>query len=316
MLNLTKNLELFLKTALHNGKKVYLYGGLTPGKYEELPSQPLEVKVRSADEGAVRSVFIKDIDQQNGGKSLDETTIQEVIGYTLEDSDLNVFMLNYKNMDENGNEIPVDSSIMLREIVEHEQRINEPSSAAVIVKSNSGDIRTVGGLYGQKSAEMITQWMLYKENSESDPDYDYFALQDIIRINKISGSTDAKKLKVTHDLIYSKDDLYAAAPGNSSSGPYTVTFGYPWTLTWSFTYDGNPSISLSEDWSNDKATWEITPSWLKSLQSSDRFQLGSSWKAKVNNKNTGVKVSHLTEWHSLVQHMFDLDNSFSITYSW
>jgi len=87
-------------------------------------------------------------------------------------------------------------------------------------------------------------------------------------------------------------------------------------LTWSFTYDGNPSISLSEDWSNDKATWEITPSWLKSLQSSDRFQLGSSWKAKVNNKNTGVKVSHLTEWHSLVQHMFDLNNSFSITYSW
>lgn len=42
-----------------------------------------------------------------------------------------MFMLNYKNMDENGNEIPVDSSIMLREIVEHEQRVNEPCSTYV-----------------------------------------------------------------------------------------------------------------------------------------------------------------------------------------
>lgn len=74
---------------------------------------------------------------------------------------------------------------------------------------------------------MVTQWFLYKENNESDPKFDYLTIKDIIRINKLGGSTNSKKLIVTHDVIYGKDDLYSASPKTSSSGPYTVSFAYP-----------------------------------------------------------------------------------------
>ncbi|PJN63558.1 hypothetical protein PAEAM_10270 [Paenibacillus sp. GM1FR] len=44
-------LRSFLQKALQGGKKVYLYGGLTSGKYEELLNQPLEFKVSNEAEG-------------------------------------------------------------------------------------------------------------------------------------------------------------------------------------------------------------------------------------------------------------------------
>ncbi|MEK4074821.1 hypothetical protein ABEW61_16050 [Paenibacillus amylolyticus] len=88
-------------------------------------------------------------------------------------------------MNENGNEIPTDASIILNQIVNHEERANQITPSATIIKSNTTDIRTVVGLYGQYSGEMVTQWFLYKENNESDPKFDYFAIKDIIRINKL-----------------------------------------------------------------------------------------------------------------------------------
>ncbi|WP_458122699.1 hypothetical protein [Paenibacillus sp. Z3-2] len=145
-------LRAFLQKALQSGKKVYLYGGLTPGKYEELLNQPLEFTVTNTEEGEVRSLFINDVDQQNEGK-LKETTEQEIIGYTLEDKNYKMLMLNYKNMDENGNEIPTDASIILNQITNHEERANQITPMSTIVKSNTADIRTVGGLYGVDSTE-------------------------------------------------------------------------------------------------------------------------------------------------------------------
>ncbi|WP_336758958.1 hypothetical protein [Paenibacillus sp. USHLN196] len=105
-------LRSFLQKALQGGKKVYLYGGLTPGKYEELLNQPLEFKVENEAEGEVRSLFIDDV-QQNEGQlngGLKETTEQDIVGYTLEDKNNKLLMLNYQNMDEKGNEIPTDAS--------------------------------------------------------------------------------------------------------------------------------------------------------------------------------------------------------------
>ncbi|PYY25927.1 hypothetical protein [Paenibacillus illinoisensis] len=309
------DLRAFLQKALQSGKKVYLYGGLTPGKYEELLNQPLEFTVTNTEEGEVRSLFINDVDQQNEGK-LKETTEQEIIGYTLEDKNYKMLMLNYKNMDENGNEIPTDASIILNQITNHEERANQITPMSTIVKSNTADIRTVGGLYGVDSAEMTTQWLLYKEKNESDAKFDYFAIKDIIRIKKLSGATDAKKLTVTHDVMYSKDDFYDAAPGDQGSGPYEVIFTYPWALEWSFSYDGNPNIDLTENTSTDTAKWVITPDFLQNLQSTDNFQLGTSWKAASAYPYTGLQVTHVTEWHSAVQHMFDLDNTFNVGYNW
>ncbi|MBB6019600.1 hypothetical protein HNR77_000661 [Paenibacillus sp. JGP012] len=311
-------LRSFLQKALQDGKKVYLYGGLTPGKYEELLNQPLEFKVSNEAEGEVRSLVINDV-QQNEGElksGLKETTEQEIVGYTLEDQNYKLFMLNYQNMDENGNEIPTDASIILNQIVNHEERANQITPFSTIVKSNTADIRTVGGLYGQDNAEMTTQWLLYKEKNESDTKFDYFAIKDIIRIKKLGGSTDAKKLTVTHDVMYSKDDLYDAAPGDTSTGPYEVIFTYPWELQWTFTYDGNPNIDLTENTSTDTAKWVITSDFLQNLQSTDNFQLGTSWKAASAYPYTGLQVSHVTEWHSAVQHMFDLSNTFNVGYNW
>ncbi|KZS46982.1 hypothetical protein AWU65_14140 [Paenibacillus glucanolyticus] len=309
-------LRSFLQKALQSGEKVYLYGGLTPGKYEELLNQPLEFKVRNAVEGEVRSLFIKDVDQLHEGKQLKETTEQEIVGYSLQDTDGRMFMLNYKNMDENGNEIPTDASIILSQIVKHEERTNQITPASTVIDSNDYDIRTVGGLYGVDNAEMITQWFLYKEKNESDTKFDYFAIKDIIRINKIGGSTNSKKLTVTHDVIYTKDDFYGASPGDKNNGPYQISFAYPWSLQWSFTYDGNPNIDLTENVNTDTANWVITPDYLQNLQGTDKFELGTSWKANSTYKYTGVQVSHVSEWHSAVQHMFDLSNTFNIGYNW
>lgn len=114
------------------------------------------------------------------------------------------------------------------------------------------------------------------------------------------GSTNSKKLTVTHDVIYAKDDLYSASPKTSSSGPYTVSFAYPWGFEWSFTYDGNPNISVTENTSADTAKWIIAPGFLKNLQGSDRLELGSSWKANPASTYTGVQVSHVSEWHSAI----------------
>lgn len=309
-------LKAYLQRALLKGKKVYLYGGLTPGKYEELLNRPLEFKVKDEAEGAVRSLLISDVPQGEVKSGLKETTEQTIVGYTMKDDDNKLFMLNYQNMDQDGNEIPTDSSIILDQIVKHEERANQITPSATVIKSNSTDIRTVGGLYGVDNAEMITQWFLYKEYDESDPKFDYFAIKDIIRINKLGGSTNSKKLTVTHDILYSKDDLYGASPKSSSSGPYTVSFAYPWGLEWSFNYDGNPNISLTENTNTDIAKWVITPGFLKNLQGSDSFELGSSWKANSAYTYTGVQVSHVTEWHSAVQHMFDLSNTFNVGYNW
>lgn len=313
-----KDLRLFLQKALLSGKKVYLYGGLTPDQYSELLNQPLELTVKDTNTGEERNVTIRNLGYNEGGKINEEhgdkaTTVQEVIGYTLEDSSNKAFMLNYINMDENGKEIPTDSTIILNQILKHEERQADfTTSSATIIKSSNGDIRTVGGLYGQDNAEMLSQWMLYKESNESDNNYDYYALKDIIQINKLGGSTNAKRLYVEHYLAYANDDLYSAAPESTSSGPYTVEFGYPWTLSWSFTYSGNPNVTLNENWNTDTATWNIEADYLQNLQSSNRFQLGTSWKAADPDGLTGVVVSHLTEWHSAVSHMFDLENSFYV----
>lgn len=196
------------------------------------------------------------------------------MGYNLEDKNYKLLLLNYQNMNENGNEIPTDASIILNQILNHEERANQIIPSATIIKSNATDIRTVVGLYGQYSGEMVTQWFLYKENNESDPKFDYFAIKDIIRINKLGGSTNSKKLTVTHDVIYAKDDLY-----NTSA---------------------------------DTAKWIITPGFLKNLQGSDRLELGSSWKANPAYTYTGVQVSHVSEWHSAIEHMFDLSNTFNV----
>ncbi|WFA83066.1 hypothetical protein [Paenibacillus amylolyticus] len=49
-------------------------------------------------------------------------------------------------MNENGNQIPTDASINLNQIVNHEERANQITPSATIIKSNATDIRTVVGL--------------------------------------------------------------------------------------------------------------------------------------------------------------------------
>ncbi|MEO2260974.1 hypothetical protein ABGV43_29130 [Paenibacillus amylolyticus] len=68
--------------------------------------------------------------------------------------------------------------------------------------------------------------------------------------------------------------------------------------------------------STDTAKWVITPDWLPNLQSTDNFQLGTSWKAASAYPYTGLQISHVTEWHSAVEHMFDLSNTFNVGYNW
>ncbi|OAB42309.1 hypothetical protein [Paenibacillus glacialis] len=311
-----QQLKFFLQEALEKGKKVYLYGGVTPSQYEELLHQSIKIKISDgiAEE---KTVTINDLKEADG-KSIkqefsDSDSVQDVIGYTTQETPLNALLLKYSNRDDTGAKIPNTSSIILDQILKHEVQARNSTISprgSTVVKSSTGDIRVVFGLYGIDKAEMVSQWMLYK-GTDSDSVYDYFTLKDLVQLKKIDSSFKGKNLIVSHTLAYSSDELYDAQPKSTSSGPYTVTFEYPFSIGWSFTIPNNPNITLDENWNVDKASWAIDGS---DITAENKYQLGTSWKS--TGTIAGINVYHFAELKSGINVWIDDSQQFSISYDY
>ena len=225
-----KDIQTFLKEALLSDKKVYLYGGLTIKEFSQLLDVEYDIIV--VDEFGNR----KKINLSGSNKEKQSTTnpttnndkyLQSVIGYSIDtqSSPYQAFVTRINNYDEKGNtpltQIPAWRS--LQEILRHESRnleansskdergivtSNTANASTVIVSSSSGDIRATADYLFSTRGEMITQWILSKvpSSGETDVNYDYFVLKDLVQVRKIDSGYSAKSVTVDHALMFGSDE--------------------------------------------------------------------------------------------------------------
>jgi len=144
---------------------------------------------------------------------------------------------------------------------------------ATIVASGY-DYRT----YATPTAFINMDYLLYKDNAETDPNYDYFA----VKSNVTAEGALCSSISTKHSLPYTSDEMIDYGPGditNAGSISVSIGLGTDWgggSLSYSFDVGGSPSIDATYSASSDYCNWDITRSYNGDLRDT-LFILSSSW---------------------------------------
>ncbi len=159
----------------------------------------------------------------------------------------------------------LDDSLNSVETIEYTTRA--ASSSDSIVKSgyniksycyrpNNSGVQVLRG-------EINVDWILYKNNNETDLTYDYFYIEDNVEaIAYPNSGCNLYGINVTHALKYSSDNLISWGPvSNNNSSQWSFGLGVPWGITLGFT-SGTENIDIKTTGSqiNDTVTWQATDS--------------------------------------------------------
>ncbi|WP_064093161.1 hypothetical protein [Rossellomorea aquimaris] len=277
-----------LKTELQNGKRIYLFGGLTLKEYSEL----LDVELKVTLQGNQVSKEINLTADITDEKATDDTkktddTKHDIVGYTLKDEPVALYTnsISKYNEDESlitNTEQDYLESILKKEsvMIDEKTELNQfgfikknTASAAQVKRASRYDLtRTVKNI-STTVGEYTTQWFLYQELSETDYTYDDFAIQDETYVDAYNGYR-AIKMTIKHSFPYSPDEWRKSRPLSDSDGSYSYTLGYPWGISGSFTISAEPNISRTYGTAEDWINWTVTD---YNLESSNEYIMTTAW---------------------------------------
>lgn len=277
-----------LRTELQNGKRVYLFGGLSLDEYSDLLDVELIVKIQG-DQTSKEINLTSDIKDEkvSNEKSEINNTKHDIIGYTLKESPVALYTNSISKYNENETLITNNQQDYLESILKKESEMidekteeslfgfvqKNTASAEQKKRTQSYDItRTVKNI-STTVGQYTTQWFLYQELSESDYTYDDFAIEDETYVNAYNGYR-ATKMTVKHSFPYSPDEWRKSRPLSDSDGSYSFTLGAPWTISGTFEISAEPTISRTYGTNEDWINWTITD---YNLESSNEYIMTTAW---------------------------------------
>jgi hypothetical protein len=317
-----KKLQESLQTALSDGKKVFLYGGLTVEEYCELLGiENIYSKIESSDSKETIKVSFHDskkekkkLEEKEGSYNISDN-IHEIIGYTLDkDASYKVFISDINNYDDKG-KIDLTDEIYLKEILEHENKDIEKSNmslASAKIVDSEYDIIANAYYLNDKVGSINSQWKLYKVTDESDSDYDFFYVKDTSTIETYSWSWDAERFSVKHDLPFDGDQLDDASPNDTSSNPYSISLSFPFNISYTYTLDSEPDIDLTLNKTYDYAKWIVRDNQLESDQYD--YEFVTAWAS--TGSYAAIDIDHTVNFYSGIDVEADADHSITVRYDY
>ncbi|UFJ40984.1 hypothetical protein LOK74_23990 [Brevibacillus humidisoli] len=297
-----KKLQQSLRDALHDGKKVFLYGGLTIEEYCELLGLENIYSQIESDTPEEKIVSFHDSGQAEKKANSDNTNKHEIIGYTLDkNSPYNVFICDINNYDDKGM-IDLNDEIYLKEILEHEYKtlkkgekgeqsdfsIQNVESASTKLVDSEYDITASAYYVTKKAGSINSQYKLYQVTDESDDDYDYFYVKDTSVIETYEWMWDAEEFAIRHELSFSSDELDDAEPDDTESDTISISLGYPFEVSYTYNVESGAEFDLTINKSDDYSKWLITDNDLES--DNDDYEVVTSWAS--TGTYAGMDITH------------------------
>lgn len=297
------NLKSQLQEALRSGKRIYLYGGVTFDDYRELLGvDEISVTTKDGNGNEKKATFGNrdKLAQEKGGlKEKPDKLLTEkednydIIGFTLDKNTphkLSVISISVTTI--NGKTHPSEEHY-LREVLDNlsyiidksNQQESKPTSlikknaalAANVIRATS-PYRFEGAAYwySELAGKTFTNWDLQQNTDETVADYDYFMVKDYRTIQGYNG-WDSFKLKTDHDIPWDSDFILQWGPGDKSSSPYPISFGVPFSVSWSFNMSTDPTVDEMGSLPYDYGRWEVYSNWF--AIDGTNFQPATTWKS-------------------------------------
>ncbi len=283
------DIGLILHEAFENyHSKIYIYGGLTINEYKEILSvEDFYVNMNVCAIDSVENDTIKmrfDSNQENNKK-------EEIIALTHNS--------NSQSLTVSGDNISEEDAIAI--IVDH--------FTSVFCSSVNRDTTLVYSSFGHRvycssnsSVYMNIDYMLYKEQSENDPTYNYYALKTNVtgtRTNPDSqgGSVAFNRIEVKHKLMNYSDNVTDYAPkdiNRASNVSVKLNVGTSGSaINIGFSSGAGPSIDSSYDPNGKEVYWTVKRYWFFGKPfTGDMLTFATSWATKssayVNVSTYGV----------------------------
>lgn len=291
-----KQLQQYLQQSIQNGKKVFIYGGLSSKEYKKfLKLDELKVKDKN-NKGHFEFGATLEEDTEKGPlkeEAVDYSEQTSIIGYTLDENDTNQYLeLNVTSYDENGEVRETSESAYLQEILSYESELidetqpqEESDTQFSFLEKTSANAanREVQDKYGFRTSvydsrdsligRVDTDYRLLKESSDSSSTYDYFTLRPITQITHYNGAL-SKKLYENIDITYSDDQLKNWSPkGDTDSVSYNVSMSYPFAISFGVSWNDGTKVDDQSSLGYDYARWVVTDASLNG----ETFEGAAGW---------------------------------------
>ncbi len=300
--SMNANINQILRNAYNDiGSKIYIYGGLTLNDYKEILSiNDLYINMNASDSNGAVTNAIKmrfDGEQEDNKK-------EAIIGLTRNS--------NSQSLTVTGEGLTQEECINI--IIEHFNSTFVPSKnrETVIIYSSYGH-----RVYSTQlsTAFVNVDYILYREQAEEDPTYDYYALKTNVTGTQTNPDTQIGRvsftgLEVKHKLVNSSDNVTDYAPkdvNRATNVGVSLNIGTNGlSIGINFTSGAGPTIDSSYDVNTKEVQWKVSRYWLFGRPfSGDMFTFGTSWATR---SKASIDVStHAT---------FSVVNNFSYNIDW
>lgn len=129
-----------------------------------------------------------------------------------------------------------------------------------------------------QTAHLNDYWLLHKDNSSTDPSYQYFFIEDSIQEFVYNGAG-AVGLDIQHSP--NGNTLQWSPSSSSSGGSSTWTVGLPWAVTWSFSSNDTLAADVTgTQGSSGYGHWSLSAPWYYPsgyLASGDQYRPGTAF---------------------------------------
>lgn len=279
------SLQNTLNQAINNGKRVYLFGdGLTLVEYKNLLHlDSLDVYTNNgmvdlAKDPTPEKGTIKENPER---ETITGEDYYSVIGYT---KNTGVPLQLITNTMTNGYEDEyfgtVPSNLQMNQYyqeildnVTQNKILSDQFGPYGIVNSSKVKYQLTAYL-GVQVGKVVSQWILNKNTSETDKNFDFFYVTDLTQLLTYNSGR-ATYLKTDHDIPYSTDYIQTWGPHDDSDGHYTVQLTVPWSASFSFDMVSKPSIDDISNSDLDYARWVVRDTDM----SDDTFEPKTQWKS-------------------------------------
>lgn len=252
----------------NNNKQVYMFGQLTISDFKDIleldrfriPTQII------GDDNPRKMSFELGTDQEYN-------QIENIISHSL-NANIKCLIASVDNYHNNKELI----SLILGYAIDN---LNKIAPRAILIDAQYDFRVYFNGLY------VNTDYLLYKENSESIVDLDFYAI--VANITMVGGG--GNTLEVVQQATRSDAQVIDYGPGSVSrastlSVAMNMVTGQP-TVRFSFSVGGGPTIKTNFYPDAEKVEWKVTKYWFfGSNIDGELFKFGSSW----SNQPTGTEM--------------------------
>lgn len=268
-----KKLQKKVRNLFKSGTKVFIYGGLTTKEYTEIVDidKLQEKTLINGKEEFVNIGYVKNSEKETFDSQYD------IIGYKLNDS-TGVNIHNIINYDDEGNEVEISDDLYMQTIFEQFCNDNDQQTRG-IVQSSPKKSTSVYAHGGYLEGTIYGQYILTKDNTESDPNFDYFIVENLGQVKNGDHTNNLMNYWVDIDIPYmNQDDLINWGPRDQTGSTIGIEISWPWGISLSFQSNtGRIVVDDISDRSLDYARWNVSPAFPNPNINNITFDPIASW---------------------------------------